>query len=314
MINTSIILPKPPIVFLVGPTASGKTERAMQWVQGLADAPFESLEIISMDSAMAYKGLDIGTGKPTFEELARAPHHLINIREAHEPYSVAEFRMDALEKISAIVVRGKTPLLVGGTLLYVRALLQGLAPLPSANTEIRQRLAQEADKLGWQAMHQRLAHVDPKAALRIHPNDPQRIQRALEVYEITGQSMTDLFSVGAGSDDIDQYDIHICSLGAEALDPAGRGVLHDRIAQRFHHMLEQGLVEEVEGLFERLRKMGDYKHLPSMRSVGYRQVCQYLEGALSYTEMVAQAIAATRQLAKRQLTALRHLKNVNWLP
>lgn len=307
-----MIFSKPPVVLLLGPTASGKTERAFQWVQGQGDAPFESLEIISMDSAMVYRGMDIGTGKPTPEELRSTPHHLIDIRNPTEPYSVAEFRRDALSLMANIVARGKIPLLVGGTMLYVRALLQGLSPLPSANINIRTRLLQEAQAYGWPYMHQRLTTIDPMAALRIHPNDPQRIQRALEVYEITGKSMTCLLSV-VDNTDIHAYDIHIFSLGKEMLDPLGRGILHDKIAKRFHQMLEQGLIEEVKGLFEQLKDVSNYSDLPAMRAVGYRQVCQYMRRELSYPEMVEKAIAATRQLAKRQLTALRNLKNVNWL-
>lgn len=303
-------LPKPSIIFLLGPTASGKTERAMRWAQE------KEMEIISVDSAMVYRGMDIGTGKPTLEELMYAPHHLVNIREPDEPYSAADFRTDALKCIAEMIARGKTPLLVGGTMLYVRALLQGLSCLPQANIEVRQRLLEEANKVGWPSMYERLGRVDPLATKRIHPNDPQRIQRALEVYEITGQPMTHLLNLDTCVKpmfDIGQYDIQIFALGREALDPKNRSHLHDRIAERFCHMLEVGLVAEVEGLWQKLRKTGDYKHLASMRAVGYRQVCQYLEGELSYTEMVDKAIAATRQLAKRQLTALRNLKNVKWL-
>lgn len=305
---------KPYLVFLLGPTASGKTEQAIEWVQ--ANTRFDPLEIISVDSAMVYRGMDIGTGKPTSDELQRAPHHLINIRDPQESYSVAEFRRDALKCIAEIIARGKTPLLVGGTMLYVRALLQGLAPLPSANMEIRQRLLKEADSLGWHAMHARLVRVDPVAAFRIHPNDPQRIQRALEVYEVTGVPMTDLLSIEMSTAlalDMDEYNVEIFALGRDALEPGSRNILHDKIAKRFQSMLKAGLVAEVEGLYQTLRKIGDYKRLPAMRAVGYREVCQYLEKELSYAEMVDKAIAATRQLAKRQLTALRKLEKVNWL-
>lgn len=306
---------KPSAVFLLGPTASGKTDLAVQWVQASqhAASPFE---IISVDSAMVYRGMDIGTGKPTSEILAIAPHHLINIREPAEPYSVAEFRTDALRIMANITARGHVPLLVGGTMLYVRALQQGLSILPSAHPDIRQALSEEAESLGWQVMHQRLAAIDPVAALRIHPNDPQRIQRALEIYAVTGQSMSDLCSEQGGQEigNLEAYyNIQTFILGTEALEAAGRQVLHERIAKRFENMLAKGFIEEVSHLLEALQGVQDYKNLPSMRSVGYRQVCQYLEGALSYDEMVYQAVAATRQLAKRQCTYLRKLTSVNHL-
>jgi tRNA dimethylallyltransferase len=294
---------KPPVIFLLGPTASGKTERAIQWVQGYLEPPFKDLEIISVDAVMVYRGMDIGTGKPTAEELLLAPHHLINIREPHEPYSVAEFRRDALKLIADIITRGKTPLLVGGTMLYVRALQQGLSLLPEANKGVREKLFEEGEALGWKAMHRRLARIDPKAALRIHPNDPQRIQRALEVYELTGRPMSQLLS--PSSTGLEPYEIQIFALAKEALEAESRGFLHDRIATRFREMLSAGWVEEVKVLVQSLSKeRPDYKSLPAMRAVGYRQVSQYLEGDLSYEEMVYHGIAATRQLAKRQLTAL----------
>lgn len=303
---------KPSIVFLLGPTASGKTALAMEWVKQAK--PFE---MISIDSAMVYKGLDIGTGKPTALELSQVPHHLIDIREPYESYSAADFSADALELIPEILARGNTPLLVGGTLLYVRALQQGLSPLPIANPTIRDQLLKEALEIGWGAMHQRLAAIDPISATRIHPNDPQRIQRALEIYAISGKSMSDLFAEQKISGVLEeQYQVQTYALGMEALDPGGRGQLHENIAKRFKLMLEQGLVEEVKGILEKLNQklpQGAYKNLPAMRSVGYRQVCEYLEGALSYDEMVNKAIAATRQLAKRQLTWLRGLTNIDWL-
>lgn len=303
---------KPTIVFLLGPTASGKTALAMEWIKR-----GKSYEIISVDSAMVYKGLNIGTGKPTALELSQVPHHLIDIREPYESYSAADFRVDALELIPEILARGNTPLLVGGTLLYVRALQHGLSPLPSADPIIRDRLLKEAKVLGWQAMHQRLAEVDPVAASRIHVNDPQRIQRALEIYAISGKSMSDWFAEQKISIDLEnQYQIQTFALGQEALDPAGRGQVHENIAKRFNQMIEQGLIEEVKQILEKLNQklpQREYKNLPAMRSVGYRQVCEYLEGELSYDEMVNKAIASTRQLAKRQLTWLRSLTKVNWL-
>jgi len=305
-------LDKPSIVFLLGPTASGKTALAMEWIR--AGKPFE---IISVDSAMVYRGLNIGTGKPSSSELSQFPHHLIDIREPFESYSAANFRTDALKIIPEIIARGKTPLLVGGTLLYVRALQQGLSPLPSADPMIRDRLLKEAEAIGWEAMHQRLATIDPVAAMRIHANDPQRIQRALEIYAISGQSMSDLMVQQKTKDTLDEkYQVQTFALGIEALDPMRRGILHEKIAHRFHWMLEQGLIEEVKGILEQLNQRfpkGDYNNLPAMRSVGYRQVCKYFAGELPYEEMVLKAIAATRQLAKRQLTWLRSLTNVNWL-
>lgn len=266
---------------------------------------------------MVYRGLNIGTGKPSVLELSQAPHHLINIREPYQSYSAADFRADALALIPEILARGKTPLFVGGTLLYVRALQQGLSPLPSADPIIRDRLLKEAEVIGWQAMHQRLAAVDPMAALRIHANDPQRIQRALEIYAISGKSMSDWFAEQTIAIELEnQYQIHNFALGKEALDPTGRGQLHENIAKRFKFMLEQGLIEEVKGILGTLKQRtqkSEYKNLPAMRSVGYRQVCEYLEGDLSYDEMVNKAIAATRQLAKRQLTWIRGLTNIDWL-
>ncbi len=310
--DTDMQTKKPTIVFLLGPTAAGKTALAMEWIK--AGKPYE---IISVDSAMVYKGLDIGTGKPSVLELSQVPHHLIDIREPYQSYSAADFRSEALSLIPEILARGKTPLFVGGTLLYVRALQHGLSPLPSANPLIRDQLLKEAEAIGWQAMHQRLAEVDPLAALRIHVNDPQRIQRALEIYAISGKSMSDCFAEQTEVTHLEnQYQIKTYALGKEALDPAGRGQLHERIAKRFNLMLKQGLIEEVKGILEILKERlgeGAYQNLPAMRSVGYRQVCEYLEGELSYDEMLNKAIAATRQLAKRQLTWLRGLTNINWL-
>jgi tRNA dimethylallyltransferase len=303
---------KPSIIFLLGPTASGKTALATEWIK--SGKPFE---IISVDSAMVYKGLNIGTGKPTPLELSQVPHHLIDIREPYESYSAADFRADALQLIPEILARGKIPLLVGGTLLYVRALQHGLSPLPSADPNVREQLLKEAEEIGWQAMHQRLKDIDPATALRIHVNDPQRIQRALEIYALSGKSMSDLFAQEKKSDALEaKYQIETFALGVEALDSIGRGTLHENIAKRFNHMIEQGLIEEVKRILEKLNQKlpkGEYKNLPAMRSVGYRQVCQYLEGELSYDAMLNKAIAATRQLAKRQLTWLRGLTNINWL-
>ncbi len=298
-----------PLIFLMGPTASGKTDLVIELVKNKS----LPVEIISVDSAMVYRGMDIGTGKPSKEELAIVPHHLIDIRDPSDPYSAADFREDALKLIVDITKRGKIPLLVGGTLLYFRALEKGLSPLPSADPIIREKLLKEAREIGWEAMHQRLAKIDPSAANRIHPNDPQRIQRALEVYEITNKPMSELFkdkslqvNESLQSNDLNlQYKIH-----SFALVPRDRKFLHDRIAKRFLKMLELGLLEEVKHLFNR----GDlHANLPAIRSVGYRQVWQYLAGEISYDDMVLKAMTATRQLAKRQLTWLRSLDNINWL-
>ena len=286
---------KPKIIFLMGPTAVGKSEFAMQLAKKI------SIEIISVDSAMIYRGMDIGTGKPTLAERQQVPHHLIDIRDPDEPYSAAEFAVDALQAIVDITRKGKIPLLVGGTFLYFKALQQGLSKLPSKNAVIRERLTQEAAAMGWAALHQRLATFDPIAAKRIHPNDAQRIQRALEVYEISCKPMSDFFDHAneASENSIQNYDIK-----AFTLLPVDRKALHLKIEGRFMSMLAMGFVAEVEKLYQR----GDLTlNHPAMRAVGYRQVWQYLAGVVSYDDMVLKTIAATRQLAKRQLTWLRSL-------
>nr|VFJ47929.1 MAG: tRNA dimethylallyltransferase [Candidatus Kentron sp. FW] len=280
---------KTPVIFLLGPTASGKTDIAVELVRRLP------LEIVSVDSALVYRGLDIGTGKPKPDILAIAPHRLIDIRDPSEAYSAAEFVNDARQMIVEIEANGRIPLLVGGTGLYFRALRDGLSPLPSANPAIRARLVEQAEKWGWSALHRRLMQVDPSAADRIHPNDPQRIQRALEVYELTDTPMTTLLS----RHPVHTLDRPVIQL---ALEPTDRLALQERIATRFYEMLANGLVAEVE----RLRARDDlHDDLPSMRAVGYRQVWNYLAGRIDYPGMVATAITATRQLAKRQLTWLR---------
>lgn len=279
-------------ICLVGPTAAGKTELAVELVQR------RPLEIVSVDSAQVYRGMDIGTGKPDARLRQLAPHRLIDIRDPAESYSAAQFRVDALAAIREIFAAGRTPLLVGGTMLYFRALWQGLAPLPGADAGLRRQLAEDAARNGWQAIHRRLADVDPRAAARIHPNDPQRLQRALEVYLLTGRTISsfhDERKSGAGRST--GFRLHFLEI-----DPGDRAALHRRIESRFRQMLADGLVEEVRGLHGRSDLHGG---LPSMKSVGYRQVWQYLDGALGYSEMVEKSIAATRQLAKRQLTWLR---------
>ena len=288
-------------IFLMGPTAAGKTELAFALAQQLP------VEIISVDSAMVYRGMDIGTGKPTPAELLITPHHLINIKDPTDPYSAAEFASDAFTLMQAITKRGKIPLLVGGTMLYFRALEFGLSPLPSANPAIRAALSAKAELIGWAAMHQYLKSVDEASAARIHPNDPQRIQRALEVYEISGKPMSSFF---AAKEPVKEALLKGYKIHAFALMPGDRTHLQQRIEQRFHLMLEQGFVEEVVKLFSRADLT---KEMPAMRSVGYRQIGEYLAGEYPYNEMIYKAIVATRQLAKRQLTWLRSLPNIKWL-
>ncbi len=293
---SSIQPDKPPAIFLMGPTASGKTALAMHLVEQLP------ADIISVDSAQVYRHMDIGTAKPTPEELARAPHRLIDIIEPDQAYSAAEFRRDALAAMDEISAAGRIPLLVGGTGLYFRALLYGLSELPAADPALRIRLEQEAQFHGWGHMHRRLAEVDPVAAARIHPNDPQRIQRALEVFELTGRPLTELQR--GNKEPILPY--RVLKL---ARAPRERETLRRRIAQRFDIMLEQGLEQEVQGLLQR----GLTPAATSMRSVGYRQMLNYLLGEWDRATMRERGIIATRQLAKRQMTWLRAEPEVNWL-
>lgn len=287
---------KPLAIFLMGPTASGKTDLAVELVRRLP------VEIISVDSAMVYREMDIGTAKPGPEVLAEAPHRLIDILDPAEAYSAARFREDALRHMAEITAAGRIPLLVGGTMLYFRALQQGLAVLPEADPELRARLEAEAAEYGWQVLHDRLAEVDPVSAARIHPNDPQRLQRALEVYELSGEPLSELWQ-RQEEESLPYRPIKL------AVAPDDRAELHERIALRFRLMLEQGLIEEVEALYRR----GDLgPELPSIRCVGYRQVWQYLAGELSRDEMIEKGVAATRQLAKRQFTWLRSEENLRW--
>ncbi|MCX8048088.1 MAG: tRNA (adenosine(37)-N6)-dimethylallyltransferase MiaA [Methylohalobius sp.] len=282
---------KPLALLLMGPTASGKTELALQLARNLNG------EIISVDSSLVYRGLDIGTAKPSIEVRAEVPHHLIDILDPVESYSAGRFVRDANSLIEEIAGCGKLPILVGGTMLYFHALLSGLAPLPAANQGVRQQIDEEAKKLGWPALHQKLAEVDPEAARRIHPNDAQRIQRALEVYFLTGRPMSVFWRREPGG----RLAFHPIKV---AVCPSDRAVLHRRIEQRFYAMLEAGLIEEVRSLYLR----GDlHPGLPAIRSVGYRQVWAYLAGECDFAAMVHKAICATRQLAKRQLTWLRSL-------
>ena len=287
---------RPPVIFLMGPTAAGKTGLAVGLVESF------DLDIISVDSALVYRGMDIGTAKPDQDTLARAPHRLIDIRDPTECYSAAEFRHDALAAIEEIHNLGRVPLLVGGTMLYFRALQQGLSDLPSASAEVRAELEHEAQQAGWAEMHRQLTELDPMAAARINPNDPQRIQRALEVIRISGRPLSEQQTGG----DKDGFPYHVLKL---VVCPAQRAVLHQRIAQRFELMLQAGFVEEVR----RLRAMpGVHAELPSMRAVGYRQALAWLEGRLDAEEWGERAIIATRQLAKRQLTWLRKEEGALW--
>ena len=280
----------PPAIFLMGPTATGKTELAVQLCRELP------CDIVSVDSVMVYRGLDIGSAKPDADTLQAAPHRLIDICDPGEAFSAAQFRDRALAEIRDILARGRIPLLVGGTMLYYRALEQGLSDLPAADPELRAQLEAEAETHGWAHLHARLAAVDPVAAARIHANDPQRIQRALEVFELTGEPLSAWFGREVDSE-------LPCRIVKVVLTPADRAVLHQRIAERFRAMLTQGLIEEVEGLFQRRDLHAD---LPSMRAVGYRQVWAYLAGEWDYDTMVEKGIIATRQLAKRQMTWLRN--------
>lgn len=287
----------PPAVLLMGPTASGKTELAVELVERLP------LEIVSVDSAMVYRGMDIGTAKPDAATRLRAPHRLIDILDPLEAYSAARFYRDALREMAAIRAAGRVPLLVGGTMLYFRALVHGLSTLPAADPAVRTRLEAEAREGGWQALHQRLAAVDPEAAARIHRNDPQRLQRALEVYELTGRPLSAHWAAGGwGGAPYNWLPLVVA--------PGERAALRERIARRFLAMLEAGFLDEVETL----RRRGDlHPGLPSMRSVGYRQAWAHLAGELDRETMVERAITATRQLAKRQLTWLRRETAAEWI-
>lgn len=287
---------RPRVLFLMGATATGKTQLAVDLVGRLP------LEIVSVDSAMVYRGMDIGTAKPDRDTLRRAPHRLIDIRDPADTYSAAQFRGDALREIGAILAAGRTPLLVGGTMLYFSALESGLAELPQADPGVRARLATELALFGPARLHARLAQLDPVAAARIHPNDPQRIQRALEVWELTGRPLSTLQAEGA-----EPLPYGVLKL---ACIPPEREALRERIAVRFHQMLDQGLEGEVEALLAR----GDLApDMPSLRSVGYRQMVRHLLGEWDRETMVAQAIHATRQLAKRQMTWLRGTPGITWV-
>lgn len=288
---------KPLAIFLMGPTASGKTDLAIQLRQQLP------VEVISVDSALIYRGMDIGTAKPSKAELALAPHRLIDICDPAESYSAANFRTDALREMQEISAQGKIPLLVGGTMLYYKALLEGLSPLPSADEKVRSEIEAKAALIGWAGLHQELCKIDPISAQRINPNDSQRINRALEVFYLTGKTLTELT---AQKGEALPYDIL-----QFAIAPEQREVLHLRIEQRFHKMIELGFQQEVEKLY---RRPDLNENLPSIRCVGYRQMWEYLRGDYDHDEMVFRGICATRQLAKRQITWLRGWTSpIQWL-
>jgi tRNA dimethylallyltransferase len=285
----------PPALFIMGPTASGKTDLAVELIKHFP------IEIISVDSALIYKDMNIGTAKPDKATLEKAPHRLIDFLDPSQAYSAADFRRDALREMQQITENGKLPVLVGGTMLYYRALENDLAKLPPANPEIRKKINQQAAEQGWDSMHQQLVSIDPDSAKRIHPNDSQRIQRALEVYEITGENLTTLHKTA-------KYDALPYRLLKIALIPENRDWLRERAALRFEQMIEEGFMVEIQQLFDRR----DLNHdLPSMRCVGYRQAWCYLNGNIDFKEMKKRAIVATRQLAKRQMTWLRSEKEVS---
>lgn len=280
----------------MGPTASGKTALAFQLHDQLP------CDIVSVDSALVYRDMDIGTAKPTQEELASYPHRLIDIKDPSESYSAAEFCKDALAEIAEIRAKGRIPLLVGGTMMYFKSLVEGISPLPEADANVRAEIEKQAQDRGWQALHDELALVDPVSAKRIHPNDPQRLTRALEVFRLTGKTLTQLTDIKGETlkGDVLQF----------AIAPKERADLHARIALRYEQMIAQGFEQEVV----KLKQRNDlHENLPSIRCVGYRQMWQYLNGEYSHEDMVFKGICATRQLAKRQLTWLRNWPNLQWL-
>ncbi|MEW6560444.1 MAG: tRNA (adenosine(37)-N6)-dimethylallyltransferase MiaA [Pseudomonadota bacterium] len=291
-----------PVLCIVGPTASGKTAAALQ-IAEQARRQGESVELISMDSALVYRGMDIGTAKPSAEERAQVPHHLLDILDPAQPYSAAQFAADARRLIGDISRRGARPVIVGGTMLYLKALQSGLAELPQADPTVRAEIDAEAARLGWPALHVRLAEVDPVTAARLAPHDAQRIQRALEVWRLSGKPLSAHFADGPSAQP-PQAPSGGPPLRLLSLEPSDRGVLHERIARRFDQMLAAGFLDEVQSL----RQRGDLSPaLPSIRAVGYRQAWQFLDGSIDAAQFRDQAIAATRQLAKRQITWLRSM-------
>lgn len=294
--STSSQAKHPPVICLMGPTASGKTALAMALCDALP------CDIISVDSALIYRDMDIGTAKPTADELSKYPHRLINLRDASQSYSAADFCQDALIEIAKIRANNRIPLLVGGTMMYFKSLIEGISPLPAANNNIREQIEKEAMEKGWEALHAQLTQIDPVSAQRIHPNDPQRLTRALEVFRLTGNTLTQLTETKG-----DKLEGNILQF---AITPKERSTLHKRIALRFDQMIEQGFEQEVVALKKRLDL---HENLPSIRCVGYRQMWQYLNGECDHDEMVYRGVCATRQLAKRQLTWLRNWPDLQWL-
>ena len=295
MLTSSLTKP-PPVICLMGPTASGKTALAMALCDALP------CDIISVDSALIYRDMNIGTAKPTADELSKYPHRLINLRDASQSYSAADFCQDALIEIAKIRANNRIPLLVGGTMMYFKSLIEGISPLPAANNNIREQIEKEAMEKGWEALHAQLTQIDPVSAQRIHPNDPQRLTRALEVFRLTGNTLTQLTETKG-----DKLEGNVLQF---AITPKERSTLHKRIALRFDQMIEQGFEQEVVALKKRLDL---HENLPSIRCVGYRQMWQYLNGECDHDEMVYRGVCATRQLAKRQLTWLRNWPDLQWL-
>lgn len=320
-VPTTDAVEKPPAIFLMGPTASGKTDLAIEVCKRLP------CDIISVDSAMIYRGMDIGTAKPSADELAQAPHRLIDICDPADTYSAADFRTDALAEMARITEAGRIPLLVGGTMMYFKALIHGMSGLPAASPELRRALEQEAEQRGWQALHQELQEQDAVAARLIHPNNRQRLLRALEVIRLTGKPISSFWEAesrsspqkqGGAVEDYTYFTQWQADEGGSlpytvaqlAVAPSERRTLHERIHQRFLSMLDAGFLDEVRALMNR----GDlHPDLPSMRCVGYRQAWAYLSGEDEYDAFVSKGVAATRQLAKRQLTWLRKWSDVDWL-
>jgi len=297
MKNLNSLLKTKTVLCIMGPTASGKSHLAEELIN------FIPIEIINVDSALIYRHMNIGTAKPDQQTRQKIKHHLIDICDPSESYSAAKFVADAVTAIMQVHSQHKIPVLVGGTMMYYKALLHGLSDLPSSTPTVRQQITEEINQIGLAAAHDKLKQIDPLAAQRIHPNDPQRLQRALEVFYLTGKTLTELQGKRHGS--LDDY-----TVVSVAIAPTSREKLHQRIEQRFHQMVEQGFIDEVKALYQR-EDLNE--NLPAIRAVGYRQAWQYLSGEISYEEMIDKAIIATRQLAKRQMTWLRSWENLIWL-